>query len=220
MAFKPVLVVKVVEGTGDPKIVRVPDWREVVPRWALDCWQGIEEAHDRVVRARRELGDLAQRLERDLGLHITFSITTGDMPAAEVSRSLIDVLADKATPDGDKVRWAAALVTHRWPGRMDDEVRAAREAAVLRVADRMHEPHARLRVNGRDWLVGEPDKRASRLPPDVRVRWFWSEVEATLRGDRPRTASGAVATTVAASGRTRLSPRRPAAPTNRRRRSR
>jgi hypothetical protein len=196
------------------KLPEIPE----IPEWARHCWPGIRSAAARLDFAGHTLMAVVRRLEHDLGVHIRYQIT---LPTneAECTQSPLDVLADAAVSEADKASCAARLVEQRYGKHMRPEVRAAREDAARYVGSRQGQPQARIRVNGEDYLVGVADKLPLLLSPPIRWDWFWSEVDATLRGDRTPASEQPAPPAEVPTGRTLLTARhRPATARRQRRR--
>jgi len=165
------------QGTNRTAGPQIPDWATNWPRCVVD-------AQRRGFHAAGRLDALARQLERDLGLRLEVTVKWSVTKTDVSSPSRLDVVLD---------RWPAAapehleaLLNEHWPDQMREGVRVARLRAMRNVAGDMRMPRRRLSIDGREYFVGEADKRPTRLSAPLRERFFWAHVHARLDGDESK----------------------------------
>jgi hypothetical protein len=176
------------------------------------------------------LWPLLRRAERELGARVTLRIET-TLTHAETEEvalvleevALLDALC-AATTDAEQDRLAEELVRNYWsdwPERMRDDVLRKRVARVKEAAREMGQPQHRVFIGRQEYLRNVREKCPSLLPPVLRLRYFWAQVESRLRGLSYKPGRGATRPSVAAAqSRKRLGPPRKARRAKRRRQTR
>jgi len=189
-----------------------------IPAWATDWPRCVADAQRRGFHAARRLYALALQLERDLGLRLEVTVKWSVTKKDVGSPSYLDVILDEATATPEREAYLEALLNEHWPDKMREWVRVARLRTMRKVAAEMVKPRRRLSIDGRDYFVGERDKRPSRLSAPLRERWFWGHVQARLDGDDSKPSPTVLAGPQSPPRRKKLTARLVAVPTHTKRR--
>ena len=184
-------------GGVDDLLQRMREVIEAQRRWAAAPGRPVMP---QLIDLRRWLRTIVESTNTSLRAFETMTLSNAERALRAGSEdptvAILRVLRLSGIPEATKDRLARGLVRWRWPEKAKPKHEAARHRAVRRGADAIDAPRRRVSVDGRDYFVGEKDKRVARLPPPLRARWFWHFVDATVHGDtwqqhaRGRTATG------------------------------